>query len=102
MTSSGHFYAGMKLPIRLFPRCYQLPAGQEHKDQRVYRSREEPDAEGWLSDCAAAYLENEGALRFDHGSTTFALYHIFSGELFAVDWRPIPLKSEMSESGLIL
>jgi MocE subfamily Rieske [2Fe-2S] domain protein len=63
----------------------ELPKGTEHEGRRIYRSHRKPDGEGWLPVCDAVELKNEDALRFDHGSRTFALCRTASGELFATE-----------------
>ncbi|MCP5068137.1 MAG: Rieske 2Fe-2S domain-containing protein, partial [bacterium] len=45
----------------------------------------EPDAEGWIEICAAQDLEALGALRFDHGQRSYALYRDAEGKLYATD-----------------
>ena len=39
----------------------------------------------WISACAADAIENEGVIRFDHGSRTFAIYRSPSDEYFCTD-----------------
>lgn len=39
----------------------------------------------WIPACAADAIENEGVIRFDHGSRTFAIYRSPSDEYFCTD-----------------
>lgn len=39
----------------------------------------------WIQACAAEAIENEGALRFDHGGRTYALYRSPADEYFCTD-----------------
>ncbi len=39
----------------------------------------------WIPACAAEAIENEGALRFDHGGRTYALYRSPADEYFCTD-----------------
>lgn len=39
----------------------------------------------WISACAADAIENEGVIRFDHGSRTFAIYRSSADEYFCTD-----------------
>ena len=62
-----------------------LPEPPETEVEAPRRSDAEPDAEGWLEVFAAADLDNEDALRFDHGHKTFAIYRDGLGKLYATD-----------------
>ena len=62
-----------------------LPEPKERLEENVHHSDVEPDGDGWLEICAAADLEDEDVIRFDHGRKTFALYRDGSGRLFATD-----------------
>jgi Na(+)-translocating NADH:ubiquinone oxidoreductase F subunit len=57
----------------------QRPAGNNGP------SEVKPDAEGWLEICAAADLNRQDVIRFDHGRKTFALYRDETGSLYATD-----------------
>lgn len=39
----------------------------------------------WIQACAAEAIENEGVIRFDHGSRTFAIYRSPQDEYFCTD-----------------
>ena len=39
----------------------------------------------WIQACAAEAIDNEGALRFDHGGRTYALYRSPADEYFCTD-----------------
>jgi 3-phenylpropionate/trans-cinnamate dioxygenase ferredoxin component len=39
----------------------------------------------WIQACAAEAIEQEGALRFDHGGRTYALYRSPADEYFCTD-----------------
>ena len=62
-----------------------LPEPREAETAHIRSSDAEPDAEGWLEVFAGADLDNEDALRFDHGHKTFAIYRDGQGALYATD-----------------
>jgi 3-phenylpropionate/trans-cinnamate dioxygenase ferredoxin component len=39
----------------------------------------------WVDACSVSDIENEEAIRFDHGGGTFAIYRSPEGEFFATD-----------------
>ena len=62
-----------------------LPTPKARLEENVHHSDAEPDGDGWLEICAAADLDTEDVIRFDHGKKTFALCRDASGRLFATD-----------------
>ena len=46
---------------------------------------EKSDAQGWVLACSASSLREADAVRFDHGTRTFAIYRDEAGALFASD-----------------
>ncbi|WP_269541714.1 NADH:ubiquinone reductase (Na(+)-transporting) subunit F [Cerasicoccus fimbriatus] len=63
----------------------KLPEPSERVPENCHRSSAKPDDEGWLEVCAAADLDVEDVIRFDHERRTFALYRDDAGQLYATD-----------------
>ncbi|GAB5561252.1 MAG: hypothetical protein SynsKO_28990 [Synoicihabitans sp.] len=63
----------------------KLPTAAAPRTQTPEVSDAQPDAEGWLEVCAAADLDPEDVIRFDHGQKTFALVRDEHGALYATD-----------------
>ena len=55
--------------------------------------------EQWVFVCDSDELEDEEALRFDHGSRTFAIYNL-AGEIFATDGHCTHEKQHLAD-GLV-
>ena len=62
-----------------------LPDPKPPTEENQAISTQEPDAEGWLEICAAADLDKEDVIRFDHSKKTFALIRDAQGALHATD-----------------
>jgi len=63
----------------------QLPSPPAPVVGKSTDSAVKPDSDGWLEICAAADLDCEDVIRFDHGKRTFALIRDHQGMLFATD-----------------
>jgi Na+-transporting NADH:ubiquinone oxidoreductase subunit F len=63
----------------------KLPDPKKRIEEGLHSSDQAPDNEGWLEICAAADLEPEDVIRFDHSKKTFALYRNAEGALHATD-----------------
>ncbi len=62
-----------------------LPEPKAPPENDGYRNQGQPDAEGWIEVCAAADLDREDVIRFDHGKKTYALIRDLEGKLYATD-----------------
>ncbi|HEV2136218.1 MAG TPA: NADH:ubiquinone reductase (Na(+)-transporting) subunit F [Terracidiphilus sp.] len=63
----------------------RLPEPKTRAKAEICSSTAEPDAEGWLSVCAADKLRNGDVMRFDYGQKTYALYCDDNGRRYATD-----------------
>jgi Na+-transporting NADH:ubiquinone oxidoreductase subunit F len=63
----------------------RLPEAKPRAREASFTSEAQPDAEGWVSVCAASDLRRADAVRFDHARKTYALYRDQTGQLFATD-----------------
>jgi MocE subfamily Rieske [2Fe-2S] domain protein len=63
----------------------QLPAPKARAKECNYASDAQVDEEGWMRVCEARELARADAIRFDHGSKTYALYRDNEDRLYATD-----------------
>jgi Na+-transporting NADH:ubiquinone oxidoreductase subunit F len=63
----------------------KLPAPQTRVTEERPSSEAKSDAEGWVDVCAGADLDAAQVIRFDHGTSTYALIRDAAGKLYATD-----------------
>lgn len=63
----------------------RLPEPKARVTAGAFASEQEPDAEGWVSVCAAADLRRADVVRFDRARKTYAVYRDEIGKLYATD-----------------
>ncbi len=71
------YYARRKLPHPAVLPAPKAPPAMAASDQ--------PTVAGWIEVSAAAAMEKESVLRFDHGGQTFAIYRTADGNYYATD-----------------
>lgn len=63
----------------------RLPEPKSRRSEAPYTIEAQPDADGWVTACAASALGCADVIRVDHGKKTYALYRDEAGKLFATD-----------------
>ncbi|MGA9060554.1 MAG: NADH:ubiquinone reductase (Na(+)-transporting) subunit F [Terracidiphilus sp.] len=63
----------------------RLPEPKSRRSETLYTIQTQPDADGWVTACAASVLGCADVIRVDHGKKTYALYRDETGNLFATD-----------------
>ena len=63
----------------------KLPESKNQLKDFTLKSDRDPDTKGWIEVCAAANLDNEDVIRFDHKQKSFAVYRDKDGTFYASD-----------------